>query len=248
MFQAYWGQFVLALGFLTRLPIKLPEGDWQGRLADAAWSFPIVGVLVGALGGFAFFLATYLGLPVFVAAICAVTAQVLLIGALHEDGLSDVADGFGGGQEKEQKLRIMRDSRIGAYGVIALILALLARVGSIAEIEDVMVALISAGALSRAMMAMAMIMLLPARGDGLGFIAGREKGPAFAGMAIGFALLIISAGFTNAVWLVLIAGIITAAVGWVAKQQIGGQTGDVLGTCQQLVEIALLFAWLSLLA
>ncbi len=246
MIGSYWRQFLLALGFLTRLPVRPPDGDWQGRLADAAWSFPLVGMVVGFVGGLTFLAASILGLPAFVAAIVAVSAQVVLIGALHEDGLSDAADGFGGGQDKEQKLSIMRDSRIGAYGVIALVLMLLARVGSVADITQVMSALICAGVLSRAMMAAALAWLPPARPDGLGFIAGRAQSSTYAAIAIAFIVLILLSGFLNAVLFLVIGGLVLGAVCWLAKRQIGGQTGDVLGSCQQLVEIATLFTWLAL--
>ncbi len=142
----------LALVFLTRLP-------WPGRLPadrplmDAAWAFPVVGVAVGLVAALGFWVADGLGLPVSIAALVAVGAGILVTGALHEDGLADVADGFGGGRDADAKRRIMRDSRIGSYGVLALILGVAAKVAVLAalpDLETVAAALLTAHALGRA--------------------------------------------------------------------------------------------------
>ena len=110
------------LAFLTRLPVRCALGG-EGSLARAAWAFPIVGALVGAFGALAFWGAALVGLHPFVAGVLAVAATLLVTGALHEDGLADTADGFGAGGSRERKLEIMRDSRIGTYGVVALVLS-----------------------------------------------------------------------------------------------------------------------------
>ncbi|MEK9968269.1 MAG: adenosylcobinamide-GDP ribazoletransferase, partial [Ferrovibrio sp.] len=116
--SSWLGSPRLALMLLTRLPLsggKVTDTA-GGAVARAAWAFPLVGLLVGAAGGGMFMLASYLGLGMGSSALLAMGSQVLLTGALHEDGLADTADGFGGGRSRERKLEIMRDSRIGTYG------------------------------------------------------------------------------------------------------------------------------------
>ena len=121
-------------------------------------------------------IAAGIGLPDIVAAVLAVGAGALVTGALHEDGLADMADGFGGGNTPERKLAIMRDSRIGAYGVIVLVVVLAAKVGAISDLGStglVAAALVAAAAASRAAMPAVMLWLEPARTDGLAVDAGR---------------------------------------------------------------------------
>src|SRR5260221_13885986 len=119
----------VALGFLTRLPVRA-----RGSLGNAAWTFPLVGLVVGAVAALVFAVARALSLPHEIGSILAVAATIALTGALHEDGPADTADGFGGGVERWQRLAIMRDSRIGSYGVIALVLGLLLRVSALAAL------------------------------------------------------------------------------------------------------------------
>src|ERR1700677_2723291 len=128
------GDVLSSLRFFTRLPLPTRETeppDW----AQIAWSAPFAGAIVGAIGGLALVVANELSLPPFLAATLAIAALALTTGALHEDGLADVADGFGGGSTREAKLAIMRDSRIGAFGAIALVLSLLLRVGALASLQ-----------------------------------------------------------------------------------------------------------------
>ena len=110
---------------LTRLPMGwLTTSVGPGRLADAVWAFPVVGAVVGAIGGAVFWFCTRLGMPPGVAAVWTLVSMLLVTGALHEDGLADFADGLGGGRTRERKLAIMRDSRIGTFGGLALMLSL----------------------------------------------------------------------------------------------------------------------------
>jgi len=165
-----------SLAFLTRLPTGEGVTNPEGGLADAAWTFPLVGTFVGACGGFAFWIAHAAGLAPTLSGLAAVGAACLLTGCLHEDGLADVADGFGGGSDHDSKLAIMRDSRIGAYGVIALCTSVLARVLALAAFVDAaaaLAALLAAGALSRAAIVPVMAGLPPARTDGMSSFAGR---------------------------------------------------------------------------
>jgi adenosylcobinamide-GDP ribazoletransferase len=234
----------LAFGFLTRLPVG-GRGS-TAPLAFAAPMFPVVGMAVGLIAGVVYVIAHGLGLGPWFSACLAVGAAILVTGGLHEDGLADVADGFGGAADRDAKLAIMRDSRIGSYGVIALVLALATRIGALAAIGHpyhVLAVLIAAGAVSRALVVVAMRMMARARSDGLGAGAGT---PGFEGMVTaltiaGIATLVLLLPWAWLLALVLGAGAATL-VALLANRQIGGQTGDVLGAIQQAAEIAVLAA------
>jgi adenosylcobinamide-GDP ribazoletransferase len=236
----------VALQFLTRLPVGAPARWPPGALAASAPMFPLVGALIGAAAGLVFALATGLGLPPMLAALLAVAAQILLTGGLHEDGLADVADGFGGGRTRADKLRILRDPRLGSFGAMALMLALLARISALAALAEpglVAAVLIVAGATSRAALPVIMATLAPARDDGLAASAGRPH-PLRATAAVIIALLtafVLLPPAMAAVGLIAAAGgaLIIARL---ARRQIGGHTGDVLGAAQQLAEIGVLLA------
>ena len=233
--------------FMTRLPVP-----WRGdidpqRLARAFWTLPVIGVLVGGVAGGALYAGTTLGLPPLAAAFFALAAAALLTGALHEDGLADCADAFGGGQSRERKLEIMRDSRIGTYGVVALIFALGLRVVLFAALAGygwwAIAHIAAAAAVSRGLIPLAMRLSRPARQDGLGAGAGIPPWLAVmvaAGLALSAAL--------GAAWplagLIAFASAMVAAGAMVvlAGRQIGGYTGDVLGALQQVSELAFLAA------
>jgi adenosylcobinamide-GDP ribazoletransferase len=234
----------LAFGFLTRLPVA-GRGS-AAPLALAAPMFPFVGMAVGLVAGAVYVIAHGLGLGPWFAACLAVGAAVLVTGGLHEDGLADVADGFGGAADRDAKLAIMRDSRIGSFGVIALVLALAMRIGALAAIGHpyhVLAVLIAAGAVSRALVVVAMRMMARARTDGLGAGAGTPGFEAtVTALAIaGIATLVLLLPWAWLLALVLGAGAATL-VALLANRQIGGQTGDVLGAIQQAAEIAVLGA------
>src|SRR5262252_3311070 len=126
-------EFKASLAFSTRLPV-VRGSETANAVANAAWAFPVTGLVVGLIGALVYVLAHRFGLPAWPAAALAVAATLLVTGALHEDGLADTVDGFGGGATREQKLDIMRDSRIGAYGVCALMLSLVMRVSVLASL------------------------------------------------------------------------------------------------------------------
>lgn len=247
-------QFRLAAAFLTRLPVERNDSADETApavLADAMWLFPVVGFGVGGAGAIALALLFWAGVPAAVAATLAVGIVVWLTGALHEDGLADLADGFGGGATRERKLEIMRDSRIGAYGMLALAVVVVAKIAALAAIATVdigaaMGALIAATTWSRSMFAPTMRWLPPARDDGLGALAGTpNEGNTWKGLALGALLaalmLITPAG--GGVLIILAAGGLGAfAVGWLALRQIEGYTGDVLGAVQQAAEATVLIA------
>lgn len=230
---------------LTRLPAgTLPEH--VPSLAEARWAFPIVGALIGALVGGVHGAALAVGLPAGAAAVVALAAAALVTGALHFDGLADFADGIGGGRDKDHCLDIMRDSRIGSYGVLALILAIglwgsaLAALGTNAGLG----LFVLAGALSRSGMVVLQAWLPNARSDGLGASAAGNS-LASLGVAAGVAVLcLLVLGWSGLC--VLVVGLAASVlVGALAKRRIGGQTGDVLGAAQVLSEAAI---WTSLAA
>jgi adenosylcobinamide-GDP ribazoletransferase len=230
--------------FLTRLPLAQERPIAGGELATALWTAPIVGAIVGLIGSFAYWLAHSLHLPPLVSATLAVASTFVFTGGLHEDGLADVADGFGGGATRERKLEIMRDSRIGTYGVCALVLSLLLRVAVVANLGEpalVAGALVAAHAAARSPLAAFMRLLPPARADGMSADVGEPPaGVAVASLLLGLFIVVIALGPMA----VLAAAILIAAafllVGWLCTNQIKGQTGDVLGTLEQAGEIIVL--------
>jgi adenosylcobinamide-GDP ribazoletransferase len=247
-FRDTWrDEFIAALTFLTRLPLGRAQADAPApSLAVTSWAFPLVGVVIGAIGGIAYVIARGLALPALAAALIAVATTALVTGALHEDGLADTADGFGGGATREAKLDIMRDSRIGTFGVLALIFSIGLRTAAIAEIGlrwHVFAALIAAHALSRGVLPAAMHRLDPARADGLGAGAGRpEQNQVLIALGIALAVAVIAIGLRAGLSAAIAAALVATALGWLARRQIGGQTGDVLGAIEQVAEAAALLA------
>ena len=228
-------EFIGALMLLTRLPVA----RWSGSAPMAAciWAYPVVGGLVGGTGAAVLLLAWALTLPPVIAAIAAIIATILLTGALHEDGLADTADGFGGGATIARKLEIMRDSRIGSYGALALILSVSVRIAALATARHPALAIILAGVLGRGAMLVLLAQMRPARADGL---AASLAGPASVRMTVG--LVIAAAASVLAPITLVAAGASVFAVLWIARRQVGGYTGDVLGAAEQGVECAVMAA------
>jgi adenosylcobinamide-GDP ribazoletransferase len=244
-------QFRLAAAFLTRLPVDDASDDDTPPtdLAHAMWLFPVVGVGIGGVGAIALALLAWANIPPAVAATLAIGITIWLTGALHEDGLADLADGFGGGRAREQKLDIMRDSQLGTYGVLSLAVITVAKIAALASIAAVDIgaaagALIAAAAWSRAMFAPIMRWLPPARDDGLGALAGTpNEGETWKGLALGAllaALMLITPAGGGVIIILAAGGAGAFAVGWLALRQIDGYTGDVLGGVQQAAEAAML--------
>jgi adenosylcobinamide-GDP ribazoletransferase len=238
-------EFGTAISFLTRLPGG-PEGIRQPpTLAEAAWAFPLVGAVVGLIGGLAVILAYAIGLPPLLAATIGVLVAVLVTGAMHEDGLSDTIDGFGGGSTAVDKLAVMRDGRIGAFGALAMIFSLLIRIAALAwaipfSRIGTLALLVAAEAASRAAMVRVWHDLPPARSDGLSYNAGRPTerlsvlALAIAGVLTALAILFPVVTFWSAV--AAFAGSLAAALVFaqICRSEIGGQTGDTLGAAQQI--------------
>jgi adenosylcobinamide-GDP ribazoletransferase len=233
----------LATSFLTVLPTP-PATSEPGGLARASYTFPVVGALVGTLAAAVGGCAAWLGLPGPLAAGIAIVAMVMMTGALHEDGFADCADALGAGADRDRALDIMRDSRMGAFGGLALILSMALRWGALAALPGAWAgaALIAGAAVSR--MLMVNMMRLPqARADGLGAGAGRPDDlPTLISLLIGVFIAFLALPFWGAMWAIIGAVLAAAAVAGVARRRFGGKTGDVLGAGQQAAEIGFLLA------
>jgi adenosylcobinamide-GDP ribazoletransferase len=230
---------------LTRFPMGwLARGGELPEQARCVWAYPLVGLVVGGVGAGAYLLCDWIAMPPALGAVWTVMAMVLATGALHEDGLADTADGFGGGRSPERKLQIMRDSRIGSYGALALILSVAVRgagIAALAQPARVAPALVAAGALARAGIGILLLVLPPVRPDGLA--AGlRERGlmrTALGPMMAAVAAIVLLPG-GPAVGAIAASGLAALALAAIARRQIGGYTGDVLGACAVAIECIVL--------
>ncbi len=234
----------LALVLLTRLPLPRLPDEAFARQSRAAWAYPLAGVVVGALACGVAWIAIWAQLPTFATAALLVAAQIIVTGAMHEDGLADTADGLWGGFTSERRLEIMKDSHIGTYGVLALLLAQMLRVAAIMALigAGLLTGVLAACIFSRAMMPALMRALPNARKSGLSHSVGAPPLPTVLvviGLAIALSLLLLGG---SAIAPMLCALLATAFVARLAKIKIGGQTGDILGATQQISEIAFLLA------
>lgn len=238
---------LLALVWLSRLPVGRWLPDPPPALAASVWAFPLAGAVIGALGAGAYALATLAGLPQVLAAIVAVGAQILITGGLHEDGLADFADGLGGA-DVAQRLQIMRDSRIGSHGALALGLVCALRIAALAALPfaAAIAALIVSAVLSRAGLVVALNLMPPARRDGLGRQGGRPgRGQVGAALILAMSCAVVSLSICSMTSMNLIPGLMALIsaqlwLGFLAQHRLGGQTGDVLGALQQVGEAAFL--------
>jgi adenosylcobinamide-GDP ribazoletransferase len=240
----WWADLRCAATFLTRLPLPDPGPFTPGGLARSMRCFPLVGALVGGLGGLVA-LAALAVLPPLVAALLAVAAQIAATGALHEDGLADLADGLGARGDVDRRLAVMRESSNGTFGGLALIFSVALRAAALAALAGpaaMVTALVAAGAVSRGVIPLVMRTMPPARPDGLGAGAGTPS-RATAGTALLFAgLFVLPLGALGGVAAMAAGLAAMALVGGLARRRLGGYTGDVLGAVQQAAEIAVLLA------
>jgi adenosylcobinamide-GDP ribazoletransferase len=248
--QELAADLMTCLRFCTRLPIRVfafETEPYRPLTQPAARLLPVAGALIGVCAALALGLAAKLGLPAPLPALVALTALLTLTGALHEDGLADCADGFGGGTTQETRLAVMKDPRLGTFGALALILALLLRAASLARIAEeglwlASCVLVATAATSRGLALMPLWLLPPARQQGSGLAAANPSPNTLvfaAASAAILALLPLSAGASIArILLAALTSIAGAgAVILIARRAIGGQTGDVAGATQQTAEI-----------
>ena len=252
--MTFLADLLIALRFFSRLPVPTTRREKElgaAGLAAAVAAVPLAGAIIGLVPATVLVMARAVGLAPLVAAALAVTAVLGVTGALHEDGLADCADGFGGGRTRERKLQIMRDSGVGAYGACAVALSILLRGATIAAIAEggpawSAATLVATASLSRGLALLPLGLLTPARTDGRGAAAAR---PAVDRVAFAFALaaliavalpMLAGASFSRAVTATVAAVAAALAIVALAHRQIGGQTGDVAGAAQQAAEIAAL--------
>ena len=246
-------KLVLAVQFLTRLPLRTDKMFTPERMAQAPRYFPLVGILVGLVSAGVFWIAA-LVLPNFMAALLAVSAGLLLTGAFHEDGLADTFDGIGGGHTPVRALEIMKDSRLGTYGAAALFLALAIKVGALSAIPPIWVcaALPVAHCVSRfsAVCVIASSRYVREEGTGKPVATGIS---ASSLIIAGFtALGAVAVGAVLFPFVSLLSGIVSLCFAHVLMRlffepKLGGYTGDTLGAVQQASEIGFylgLLAWL----
>ena len=241
-----WGRdLALAGAFLTRLPFRPKAPAGMAELAPASRAFPLIGLIVGAAAGALMWIAAAADLHPLACGFIGLAAAAWLTGALHEDGLADFADGIGV-RDRDQRLEIMRDSRIGTFGVLALIFTIGIKAALLAGFLGpglAWAALIAAAALSRAVLPAIMHRLAPARADGLGHGAGQPDGlTALTALGLGAATAFVCLGPAAGATAVLMAACAAGIVGWLARRRLGGYTGDVLGAAQQAAETAVFIA------
>lgn len=240
-----------SLGFLSRLPVSARFfAEHSGEMSRTPRAFPLAGAVIAAPCGLTLALLINLGASGLVAAFVAVALQVILTGALHEDGLADTADGFGGAT-RERALEIMKDSRIGTYGVLALVLGAGLRVAALAALAnrlaplDAALALIGIAAVSRALMVWHWHALPPARPGGVAALLGKPADTTlytalFLGLAVAVITITPIATFHPLAVMLLASGIATFGVNQWTRRLLGGQTGDTIGATQQISEIVAL--------
>ena len=236
---------VAAFSFLTVLPVgRLVALDGED-VARGSVLFPVVGAAIGALtGGIAWGIGD--DLPPMLAAALAVAVGAAVTGALHLDGLADCADGFGA-RTPQDRLRVMRDHTNGTYGGTALLLDLLIRVSALAALagtKDALLFSVAAGALSRAVgpvlaVALPYAQAKPGAGEALNSFPSQPRAAAVLVIAGLAAFLCVDDTTAYPLSLVATAAVI-GLVGWTAKKRLGGVTGDVMGACSELVELAVL--------
>ncbi|WP_354679467.1 adenosylcobinamide-GDP ribazoletransferase [Cupriavidus plantarum] len=264
--------FLTALGYFTRVPLPSGLARWVGftpeQLNAAARYFPLVGLLVGVIGAMATWAAAHLWSPS-VAVLVGMAATLLLTGAFHEDGLADCVDAFGGGYTREDVLRIMHDSRVGAFGAIAVVIALLLKwqlllqIGTTGGVAVLVATIVAAHGASRAMAITYLSTHDYVRDEG----KARPVAHRLRGAGLLFALV---CGVVPLVWMSMggflpggdgigVAGalpfalvtlvallLLRLALGAYFVRRIGGYTGDCLGFAQQLAELLVYFvaaAW-----
>jgi adenosylcobinamide-GDP ribazoletransferase len=251
--------FFTALTFYTRLPVpKRFQQTHAGQLSDAIRYLPVIGWIAGIVAGVVYIGADYL-FGQAIAVLMSMTAGVLLTGAFHEDGFADVCDGFGGGWTKEKILEIMKDSRVGAFGLIGLTLLTGLKFAAlqqmlptgVSELPQVILILVTAHSLSRFAAIIIMFIYPYAR------IAESKSSPAVqkahsanllvAGLFCLFPLISLSCYFTQPLIMLVIFPPVAMALylGKYFHKWIGGYTGDCLGAVQQITELLI---YLSLIA
>lgn len=248
--------FFTALGYFTRVPVPRWVGYEPHYLNAAARYFPLVGVLIGGLSALVY-LAALRVFPAGVAVLLSMAASLLVTGAFHEDGLADCADAFGGAYTRDAVLHIMHDSRIGAFGAIALVITLALKWQTLAALPPTGAAslMIAAHAASRACAISYLATLDYVRAEGKAKpVAQRLRGPALVCAAVfGLPWLLWPNWLASPNWrfacaTLAVLAALRFAMGRYFVRRIGGYTGDCLGFAQQIFELSIYLvglAWIS---
>lgn len=228
-----------AVAFLTVIPVATDEGASNERLGRAY--FPAVGALLGLLAGICFALVAAVTSQL-LAAVAATAVMAVLTGALHLDGLADAADGLFGGGDVARRLEVMRDSRVGSFGLVAVVLVLVGDVAALASLAPAraIVALLIAGAISRWALLLVIATVPYVRLSGLGVAAGGQHRRFDLVLGSAITAIVCLLDWKRAAAAVLVAVLIAAIVGTIARRRIGGATGDVYGATAELSQLGVL--------
>jgi adenosylcobinamide-GDP ribazoletransferase len=238
-----WRDFVRAATFLTRIPFQIDEIEAARPLATAALGFPLVGLMVGVIGAIAFMIANAVGLPQLASALIAVAATALVAGGLHEEGLANTVDGLSGGKNRDDSLHIMREAPLGKFGMLALIFVVGLKVAAIEALGSGLAAasLIAAEVAGRTVLPVILMLIPPARTEGLSFEAGRpRKENVTLSLLLGGALTLLMLGIGAGFVAIIITAALCALMVRIATMRLGGYTGDVLGAIEQLTATVVL--------
>lgn len=236
---------ILGLQFLTRLPVNIGVDYNRENLTKTTFFFPFIGMLVGAIAAAFYYIFSFISSDI--ASICAVLALVITTGGLHIDGLSDTADGFFSSRPKEKILEIMKDSRVGAFGVIAIVLDILFKYVVIKSMEPKMAVawIILSSGISRTMVSMLFCFGKSARKGGMGdMLMNKDSKKYFIPATIIFILIGLYICRLNFLITFGLALIFTLSLMRYSYKKIGGLTGDVFGANAELCEILSMAAFL----
>src|ERR1700694_4043865 len=242
-FEDWINDLRLATALLPGVPMPHPDGAMPAGLARAQRAFPLIGARGGLFVGLVDLSLLSIGIPLPAAAALALGASAALTGALHEDGLADVGDGFGGGRDRAAKLSIMRDSRLGTYGAIVLLVSFSARLSALVSLPAAAIVpgLVVAHALGRAALPVLAASMPYARDDARGKSAGRpEAASAITAVIIAVVIALLCLSAKAALLAVAVTVAAAAAVALLAWRQIGGVTGGRVGGDEQVAETAVL--------
>ncbi len=230
-----------ALGFLTRIPVPADPRPFDARrLSRAALWFPAVGVLVGAVLGGVRALAELAGVPAGPATVLGLLAAVLVTGAFHEDGLADAADGLGAHVGRERKLEILKDSRVGTYGALAVAFPLLLAYASLAPltVEECLGAAIAGHTLGRWSTLPHSLLFAPARTGSSATLVRASPAVTAGATAFAAAVAVVALGLGPGLAALAVAVALTLVLAALFARALGGATGDTFGAVNKLVEVA----------
>ena len=240
-----WSDLKIAISLLSRIPLGNETQHLTSRGPNHLWAFPIVEILIGIICCCLGWIGLLLQLNNFATGFLIVMAAAITTGAMHYDGLADTLDGLWGGWSAPQRLEIMKDSHIGVYGVIGLVISTGLQAALYGQIiQQSIWPIIGIMTISRAVMVPVMGFLENSRSSGLSSEVGKPKlQTIILAMTLG-----ITIAFLSGAWAAIGGSILAAwAVSKIAKNKIGGQTGDILGATQQLSEVSALICVTALL-